>query len=69
MQSWCGPEMEKIFWVQCPDCRGKFYCNHQDMRHTTIKLFCPFCRARFSPQDAAELDERDKPAVQIENQR
>ena len=53
--------MEKIFWVECPECRGKFYCNHQDMRRTSIKLFCPFCRARFSPQEASMLDEREKP--------
>jgi hypothetical protein len=37
------------------------------MRHTSIKLFCPFCRTRFSPQEAAALDERDKPAVHFKN--
>jgi len=55
--------MEKIFWVQCPGCQGKFYCNHQDMRHTTTKLFCPFCRTRFSPQEAVTIYEREKPTL------
>jgi uncharacterized Zn ribbon protein len=56
--------MEKIFWVECPECHGKFYCNHQDMRHTSIKLFCPSCRTRFSPHEASMLDEREKAASQ-----
>lgn len=56
--------MEKIFWVECPECHGKFYCNRQDMRQTSVKLFCPFCRTRFSSQEATMLDEREKPASQ-----
>jgi len=50
--------MERIFWVECPQCRGSFYCNHKETRHAQVKLFCPFCRARFLPDEAAFLDER-----------
>jgi predicted Zn finger-like uncharacterized protein len=50
--------MERIFWVGCPECQGKFYCNYNEMRHAGIKLMCPFCRHRFLPDEAAWLDER-----------
>lgn len=50
--------MERIFWVECPQCKGKFYCNHKEMRAAGVKCFCPFCQARFLPDEAASLDER-----------
>ena len=53
--------MERVFWVECPDCHEKFYCNYREMRHAGVKLMCPSCRARFLPDDAASLDERDTP--------
>jgi hypothetical protein len=28
------------------------------MRHSKVKLFCPSCRHRFAPEEAASLDER-----------
>lgn len=49
--------MERIFWVTCPDCDGKFYC-HYTIRHAGVPLMCPFCRGRFLPEAAANLDER-----------
>jgi len=55
--------MERIFWVECPGCHKSFYCNHGEMRHAGIKLFCPFCRARFLPGEAAALDEREDRAL------
>ena len=26
--------MARIFWVTCPQCRGRFYCHYTDLRHT-----------------------------------
>jgi hypothetical protein len=49
--------VERIFWVTCPDCDGAFYAHYQ-MRHAGVPLMCPFCRARFLPEQAASLDER-----------
>jgi len=57
--------MERIFWAECPTCRGKFYCSHRELRHAGVKLLCPFCHARFLPDDAASLDERDQPADEM----
>ncbi len=54
--------MERIFWVECPQCDCKFYCNHTEMRHAGVKLFCPSCHARFLPEEAKSLDERVDPA-------
>jgi hypothetical protein len=54
--------MEQIFWAECPQCHGRFYCNHQDMRSSDVRLMCPFCRTGFLPEDAASLDERTEPA-------
>ncbi len=53
--------MERIFWVECPHCHGKFYCNYAELRHAGIKLVCPFCQAGFLPDEAAALDDRPEP--------
>ena len=50
--------MERIFWVECAQCRGSFYCNYGEMRHAGVKLECPFCEAKFVPEEAKSLDER-----------
>lgn len=50
--------MERIFWVECPTCDTMFYCNHKEMRNAGVKLFCPSCHARFLPEEAKSLDER-----------
>jgi hypothetical protein len=52
--------MERIFWAECPGCRGRFYANYGEMRHSGVKLECPFCQKQFLPEQAASLDERDK---------
>ncbi len=49
--------MERIFWVECPTCHGRFYCNYDELRHAGVPLFCPFCHARFLPEQAAWLSE------------
>lgn len=53
--------MERIFWAECPQCHESFYANYNEMRETGVKLYCPFCRHRFLPEEAASLDERAKP--------
>ncbi|HXQ53904.1 MAG TPA: MJ0042-type zinc finger domain-containing protein [Stellaceae bacterium] len=55
--------MERIFWAECPHCHGRFYCNHQELRHSGQRLFCPFCRTRFVPEAAASLDDRLPPGA------
>jgi hypothetical protein len=50
--------VERIFWVECCECHGKFYCSYREMRHTGVKLMCPFCRHEFLPDEAASLDDR-----------
>ena len=50
--------MERLFWAECPDCHERFVCHYREMRHSGVMLFCPGCRARFLPDDAASLDER-----------
>lgn len=50
--------MERIFWAECCKCHGKFYCSYREMRHTGVKLMCPFCRSEFLPEDAASIDDR-----------
>ncbi len=53
--------MERIFWVECRDCHGHFYCNYRELRHAGVPLLCPFCHARFLPDQAAALDDRPPP--------
>jgi hypothetical protein len=55
--------MERVFWVECPTCHGRFYGNYDELRHAGIALFCPFCHARFLPDQAAWLDDRPDPTA------
>lgn len=50
--------MERLFMAECPECHEKFACHYEEMRHAKVKLFCPACRHRFMPEEAASLDER-----------
>lgn len=49
--------MDRIFWVTCPDCSGKFYADYA-LRHAHVDLKCPFCQKDFQPDESPELDER-----------
>lgn len=49
--------MERIFWVQCPKCRKKFYCDYE-LRHSGYKLYCPFCHETFLDEESPWIDER-----------
>jgi hypothetical protein len=50
--------MERLFMAECPACHQSFACHYDEMRHSKVKLFCPSCRHRFAPEEAASLDER-----------
>ena len=48
--------MARIFWVKCPECSKKFYASKDDFRHQKgRKMLCPFCGARFTDEEAAEV--------------
>ncbi len=49
--------MERIFWVECRACHGKFYFDYT-LRHAGLQLICPYCKEKFLPEEAAWLDER-----------
>ena len=49
--------MDRIFWVECPACHGRFYCDWT-LRHAARQLICPRCQRRFLPAEAAWIDER-----------
>ena len=49
--------MERVFWVTCPDCGDKHYCDYE-LRHKEIKLICPFCGKEFFDRESPEIDER-----------
>ena len=43
--------MAQIFYVHCPECRGKFPC-HPELWDIEYDLLCPFCQHSF-PQEAS----------------
>ncbi len=49
--------MERIFWVKCPKCGDRFCCDYE-LRHSKLKLICPFCLEQFLDVDSLEIDER-----------
>lgn len=49
--------MERIFWVICPKCGGRFCCDYE-LRHSNLKLICPFCEEQFLDSESKEIDER-----------
>jgi len=49
--------MERIFWVVCPHCGFKFYCDYA-LRRSKILLICPSCHNEFLDEASAGIDER-----------
>jgi DNA-directed RNA polymerase subunit RPC12/RpoP len=47
---------ENIFWVTCPKCGRRFYCD-KELRHNTVPLLCPFCQNRFLDSESPEIFE------------
>ena len=50
-----------IYYVTCPECQKKFYCD-ESLRHIDVELLCPFCGSRFKQTDA---DRQDTAAAKI----
>ena len=48
---------ERIFWVKCPGCGGRFYADYV-LRFDVAKLICPFCSRQFFPSESPEVDDR-----------
>lgn len=44
-----------IFWVQCPECEGRFYCHAEDLRHTEWELLCPYCHNMFKQEESLAI--------------
>lgn len=51
--------MERIFWVECPKCRVRWYADWE-MRDAKHELICPQCAHQFPVEQAAWIDERDR---------
>jgi uncharacterized Zn-finger protein len=49
--------MKTIFWATCPQCTKAFICDGE-LRHADLQLICPYCKNRFLPDEALEIDER-----------
>ncbi|MBI3092521.1 MAG: hypothetical protein HYY96_17830 [Candidatus Tectomicrobia bacterium] len=44
--------MADIFWVQCPKCQGRWYCEG-DMKGVS-NVVCPFCLHDFPQEESLE---------------
>ncbi len=49
--------IDRIFWVTCPQCAGKFYCDYS-LRYASVKLICPFCQNEFDVAASPKIDDR-----------
>jgi len=50
--------MVRIFTIQCPKCKKEFDVHYQELRHTGIALFCPYCENYFLPDESEKIDDR-----------
>ena len=50
--------MERIFWLKCPTCGGRFYADFILRHDKEHKLHCPFCHLRFFADESPEIDDR-----------
>ena len=48
---------ENIFWVKCPKCGGRFYCDKELRNKKDVRLWCPFCQNRFLDSESPEIFE------------
>jgi hypothetical protein len=52
--------MERLFWIECPDCRARWYADWE-LRRAELPLICPKCGKSVRPDDASWIDERQRP--------
>jgi len=48
--------MDKVFWVTCPECSGRFFCD-MELRNSGYELICPFCQNEFLDEESPEIEE------------
>jgi hypothetical protein len=49
--------VDRVFWVECPECHDKFYCDYE-LRNAGLDLICPYCKKEFKPEEAPWIDDR-----------
>lgn len=49
--------MERIFWVNCPDCNFRYSVDYSLRRRDDVALECPSCRTKFAVTAAAAISE------------
>ena len=50
--------MARIFWVTCPECKGRFEAHYEELRHNrTFPLLCPYCGKRFLDAESPQVEE------------
>jgi len=49
--------MVRIFWATCPDCKGRFQCHYEELRHKKIQLLCPYCGNKFLDAESPRIEE------------
>jgi hypothetical protein len=49
---------DRIFWVACVSCEGKFYCEHE-LLDSSLKLICPYCATEFQARESKWLEGAD----------
>jgi len=49
--------MVRIFWATCPDCKGRFQCHWEELRHKGIALLCPYCGKKFLDEESPSIEE------------
>jgi uncharacterized protein YbaR (Trm112 family) len=50
--------MARVFWVTCPDCKGRFEAHYDELRHNKeMKLLCPFCGKRFLTEESPHIQD------------
>ncbi len=49
--------MDRIFWVECPECHGRYYCDYE-LRHAGLELICPYCQRAFKVEESPYIDDR-----------
>ncbi len=52
--------MERLFWVECPDCQTRWYADWT-LRHSEHEMECPKCPRKFKADEASWIDERQRP--------
>lgn len=50
--------MVRLFMIRCPKCNKSFEAHYEELRHTDIKLHCPYCEYWFLQTESKEIDDR-----------